>query len=198
MIGAASAALSAGRQLHVGAGRHPDGEDHHARRSRSATMSSPSRTARTSMARSAPPTSSWPPPRAPRPASSWRSRSARWCSPSSPWSRSLTAARRDRRLWSTRRSIGTFSPASRCSATSACSGSRLCLQPVMYMLNVPWNEAGDRGRPVRHQGRAQRVRRLHRSQGSRPARRCRRPRSRSSPSCCAASPISARSRSRWR
>ena len=36
MIGAASAALSARRQLHVGAGRHPDGQDHHARRSRGA------------------------------------------------------------------------------------------------------------------------------------------------------------------
>ena len=34
--------------------------------------------------------------------------------------------------------------------------------PVMYLIGVPWNEAGDGRRPVRHQDRAQRIRRLHR------------------------------------
>ena len=34
--------------------------------------------------------------------------------------------------------------------------ARLSLfQPVMFMLNVPWNEARHRRRPVRHQGRAE-------------------------------------------
>ncbi len=35
--------------------------------------------------------------------------------------------------------------------------------PVMYLLGIPWDEAQARGRPVRHQDRAQRIRRLHRS-----------------------------------
>ena len=71
-------------------------------------------------------------------------------------------------------------------------------QPIMFLIGVPWNEAGDRRRPVRDQGRAQRVRRLHRPrQDGRRARSASAP-ARSSPLPCAASPISARSRSRWR
>ena len=150
----------------------------------------PARTRSTSPRRSrrasARPTSSWPPPRARRPASSSRSRSARWCWPSSPWSRSPTACSAGSAIWfglpdlSFQRLLG------------------YVFQPVMFMLSVPWNEAGDRRRPVRHQGGAQRVRRLHR-----PRRRCgaaalATAAARSSPSRCAASPISARSRSRWR
>ena len=94
--------LSARRQLHVGAGRHPDGQDHDARRARSRGRAAAAATARADAQevlestrvrsrKNGPPTSSWPPPRARRPASSWRSRSARWCSPSSRWSRSPTA-----------------------------------------------------------------------------------------------------------
>ena len=35
-------------------------------------------------------------------------------------------------------------------------------QPVMFLIGVPWTRSGDCRRPVRHQARAQRVRRLHR------------------------------------
>jgi CNT family concentrative nucleoside transporter len=35
-------------------------------------------------------------------------------------------------------------------------------QPIMFLIGIPWNEAGTGRRPVRDEGRAQRVRRLHR------------------------------------
>ena len=40
-------------------------------------------------------------------------------------------------------------------------------QPIMFLIGVPWERGERRRRPVRHQARAQRVRRLHR-----PRRRC--------------------------
>ena len=46
------------------------------------------------------------------------------------------------------------------SASSASLGT--IFAPVMFLIGVPWNEARRRRRPVRHQDRAQRIRRLHR------------------------------------
>ena len=94
---------------------------------RTSSKSTPSKKA------SAPPTSSWPPPKAPRPASSSRSRSVRWCSHSSPSSRSPTACLVVRRLVRLSRPqlpgrvVGTL------------------FSPVMYLIGVPWNEAGVAG-----------------------------------------------------
>ena len=136
-------ALSARGELHVGAGRHPDGQDHHARRAcrRDRTNSSLPRAARgrvpkgehprstTCMTRSGRPTSSWPPRRARRPASSWRSRSARWCWPSSRWSRSPTAC-----------SAGSAAGSAIPTCPSRRSSAR-SFAPVMYLIGVPWNEA---------------------------------------------------------
>ena len=49
------------------------------------------------------------------------------------------------------------------------AAGRLRLPPIMFLIGIPWNEAGDRRRPVRDQDGAERVRRLHR-----PRQRCRR------------------------
>ena len=95
-------------------------------------------------------------------------------------------ARRDRRLVRLSRS----------SASSASSAT------IFQPDHVPDRRALERGRDgrraVRHQDRAQRVRRLHRSRRDAAGRAQRRAAAPSSPSRCAASPISARSRSRWR
>ena len=137
LLGAQLSALSARRGLHVRAGRHPDGQDDHARRSgrlptqgaRTPRSTSPRRSRRAS----SPPTSSWPPRRARRPASSWRWRSARWCWRSSRWSRSPTGCSAGSATWSAFRTSAS-------SGSSATSSRRSCI-----LIGVPWNEAGTAG-----------------------------------------------------
>ncbi len=113
------------------------------------TKSRSPKPSRTACAR---PTSSRPPRRARRPGSSWRSRSARCCSPSSRWWR-----------WPT--------------GCSAASGDLVGLPDLTFQRLLGYRvRAGDvsarhsvergagRRRAVRHQGGAQRIRRLHRPQ----------------------------------
>ncbi len=71
-------------------------------------------------------------------------------------------------------------------------------QPIMFLIGVPWERGGRRRRTVRHQARPQRIRRLHRPRRHATPARSTTAAARSSPSRCAASPISARSPSRWR
>jgi hypothetical protein len=96
------------------------------------------------------------------------------------------AGQRLRRL-AGRLSATRSSPSSRCSAMSS--------RPSFVLLARPTGRGAARGQPVRHQGGAQRIRLVHRP---RPARDLAAHRRGGHLSRSAASPTSARSRSRWR
>jgi CNT family concentrative nucleoside transporter len=98
-----------------------------ASRAQEASTSTPSRKA------SALRTSSWPPPRAHRPASSWLSQSAQWCLPSLPWSRLPTAL------------LGWAWQYAGQPGWSFQARLAPLFAPVMYLIGIPWNEAGIAG-----------------------------------------------------
>ena len=152
-----------------------------------AATSSPSRSAKASMARSGPPTSSWPP--------------------------------RKARMTGVKLAVAVGAMVLAFVALVALANGILggigswfghpdlsfqtivgeIFQPVMFMLNVPWNEAGAAGGMFGTKIVLNEVVAFTDLKASRPARRrFRLRRSPWSPSRFAASPISARSRSRWR
>ena len=185
MIGAASAALSARGELHVGAGRHPDGQDHDARRSRKCATSSRSRIDETEHGEE-------------RPAN-------------------IIMAAAQGAQTGVKLAVAVGAMVLAFVALVALANGLLggvggwfgypdlsfqmilgrIFQPVMFMLGVPWDEAGAAGglfgtKVVLNEFVA------FIDLGAQQGDACRRRPSRSSPSRCAASPISARSRSRWR
>ena len=195
LLGAALSALSARRHLHVGAGRHPDGQDHHARRAAHGRAAARGDGA---------------------PVEQKIDVAETFEEGEQPANVIMAAAQGAQTGVKLAVAVGAMVLAFVALVALAngllggvggwfgypdLSFQRILgyvFQPVMFLLGVPWNEAGTAGglfgtKMVLNEFVA------FIDLGAMPARHAQRPKpARSSPSRSAASPISARSRSRWR